>query len=209
MHTMRPLRGRMTDNYRCPDWGPLVAIAPRHVGDFMWMFEVELENGVKLHAYKHWETRRYLHLDHGERAYVDIWDESRADENDDRYEQVDPGWLLALVLDGNRGTAFLRRAELFEFNRLRWARSASRHRIPRRSIRFVLARCRLWFTESPPAEAPDGESERLLFLGDDERGRALEVVGIQRDDESLVVIHAMALRDRYRADYEEARRWQE
>lgn len=208
MHTMRPQRGRMTDNYKCPDWGPLVAIAPQHVGDFMWMFEVELENGVKLHAYKHWETRSYLHLDHGQRAYVYIWDESRAEGDDGRYEQVDPGWLLALVLDRSRRAALLRREALSEFNRLRWARSASRYRIPRRSTRFVIARCRLRFTESPPAEAPGDESERLVFLGDDERGRALEVMGIQREDESLMVIHAMELRDRYRVDYEEARRWQ-
>ena len=28
----------------------------------MWMFEVELEDGRKLHAYKHWWTRGYIHL---------------------------------------------------------------------------------------------------------------------------------------------------
>lgn len=55
----------------------------------------------------------------------------------------------------------------------------------------------------------DDESEWLVFPGDDERGRALEVMGTQREDESLMVIHAMELLDRYRVDHEEARRWQE
>jgi hypothetical protein len=31
-------------------------------GDFMWMFEVELANGESLHAYKHVDTRGYVHL---------------------------------------------------------------------------------------------------------------------------------------------------
>jgi hypothetical protein len=28
----------------------------------MWMFEVRLSDGTPLHAYKHIDTRRYLHL---------------------------------------------------------------------------------------------------------------------------------------------------
>lgn len=46
------------------DWGPLRGV----VGDclasqFMWMAEIELDDGIRIHAYKHIETRRYLHLD--------------------------------------------------------------------------------------------------------------------------------------------------
>jgi hypothetical protein len=47
----------------------------------------------------------------------------------------------------------------------------------------------------------------LVFLGDDADGLALEVMAIALEDGSLLVIHAMPLRDRYRAQYEEARRW--
>ncbi len=209
MHPMRPIQGRMTRNFERPDWAPLVELAPDHVDDFMWMFEVELENGVVLHAYKHWETRRYLHLDYAGRAYVYIWDENLAADDDGRYEEVDLEWLLRLALESHRGATFVRGDVLSENNRLRWARSASKHRVPRRSARFVMAGCRLRITEPPPEGAPDDASQRLVFLGDDEQGRALEVMGVERDDGSVVVIHMMELRDRYRLDYEEAKRWQE
>jgi hypothetical protein len=175
----------------------------------MWMFEAELENGVELHAYKHWDTRRYLHLDQGGRAYVYIWDEKLAADDDGRYEQVDPEWLLDLVLDSGRSATFVRRNVLSDFTRLRWARSASKHRVPRRCIRTVMSGCRLRFTEPPPPEAPAGASERLVFVGDDERGRALEVMAVEPEKgEALLVIHAMELQDRYRLDYEEAKWWQ-
>jgi hypothetical protein len=36
-----------------PEWQPLLDFAPDHVGDFMWMFAVELEDGRRLEAYKH------------------------------------------------------------------------------------------------------------------------------------------------------------
>jgi hypothetical protein len=209
MHLMRPIQGRMTRNWERPDWAPLVELAPDHVDEFMWMFEAELENGVVIHAYKHWETRRYLHLDYGGRAFVYIWDENLAADDDGRYEEVDPEWLLTLVLDRERSATFVRRDVLSEYERLRWARSASRHRIPRRRIRYVISHCRLRFTEPPPEKAPAGASDRLVFVGDDERGRAIEVLAVEPDNETLTVIHAMELRDRYRLDYEEAKRWQE
>jgi hypothetical protein len=205
MHAMRAIQGRMTRNYERPDWGPLVELALEHVEDFMWMYEVELENGVVLHAYKHWETRRYLHLDPAGRAYVYIWDENLAADDDGRYEEVDSEWLLRLVLEPGRGATFVRRDVLSEYDRIRWARSASRHRVARRRIRFVLAGCRLRFHEPPPA-ASAGSSRRLVFVGDDEGGTALEVMAVESERGSLTVIHAMELRDRYRLDYEEAKR---
>ena len=48
---------------------------------------------------------------------------------------------------------------------------------------------------------------RLVFLGDDEDGLALEVMAVELDDDSLFVIHAMPLRDRYLKQYEEAKKW--
>jgi len=46
-----------------------------------------------------------------------------------------------------------------------------------------------------------------VYLGDEAGGQALEVMAIQLADEDLLVIHAMPLRDKYRPQYEEAKRW--
>jgi hypothetical protein len=42
---------------------------------------------------------------------------------------------------------------------------------------------------------------------DDENGIALEVLAVEFEDDALLVIHAMPLRDRYRKQYEEAKKW--
>jgi hypothetical protein len=71
-----------------------------------------------------------------------------------------------------------------------------------------MANCQLRFVELPPASAPAGASERLVFFGDDERGRALEVMAVEPEEQdALLVIHVMEVRDRYRLDYEEAKKW--
>lgn len=47
-----------------PAWTPLeAALGLEVVGDFMWMFEVELDDGRRVQAYKHIDTRCYVHLD--------------------------------------------------------------------------------------------------------------------------------------------------
>lgn len=59
---MRDINGRMPQGEH-PTWEPLLDwLGDELTGWFMWMFEVELEDGRSLHAYKHMETRRYLHL---------------------------------------------------------------------------------------------------------------------------------------------------
>jgi hypothetical protein len=58
--------GEMVQGDR-PDWDPLMHAL---LGWFMWMFEVELADGRKVHAYKHIITRDYLHLTHDGRAFV-------------------------------------------------------------------------------------------------------------------------------------------
>ena len=68
----------------------------------------------------------------------------------------------------------------------------------------MIEHCGLIFYVPPPANDPD---ERLLFLGDDDSGIALEVMAVQLEGGDLYVIHAMPLRERYRAEYEEAKRW--
>jgi hypothetical protein len=49
--------------------------------------------------------------------------------------------------------------------------------------------------------------DRLLFLGDDQEGAALEVMAVELQGGELHVIHVMDLRERYRPQYEEAKRW--
>ena len=46
---------------------------------------------------------------------------------------------------------------------------------------------------------------RVLILGDDDTGRALEVIAVEEDD-TLIVIHAMDLRPKVRELYEEGKR---
>jgi hypothetical protein len=90
---------------------------------------------------------------------------------------------------------------------LKWARAATKHRISRERSRYVIEHCGLRFEQEPPVGSPDDASLRLVFLGDDEDGLALEVMAVELDDDSLLVIHAMPLRDRYRKQYEEAKKW--
>lgn len=82
-----------------------------------------------------------------------------------------------------------------------FTQSARKHRIGRTRVRQVLA--------DPVAEAVlPGESglpQRLVFLGDDKSGRALEVVAVLTD-RGLLVIHAMDLRPKWRQLYEEGKR---
>ena len=60
----RSVRGEL------PVWAPLLAVAGALTSGFMWMYEVVLDDGRSLHAYKHRETRRYLHLDTQCNAWV-------------------------------------------------------------------------------------------------------------------------------------------
>lgn len=64
----------------------------------------------------------------------------------------------------------------------------------------------LRFRVPPPGGAGD---DRLLYLGDDEEGIPLEVMAVELEDGSLYVIHAMKLRKKYQAQYEEAKKWPE
>jgi hypothetical protein len=53
-----------------PVWEPLErAVGERLMSTFMWMYEIRTTDGGRIHAYKHIDTRRYLHLDHDARAY--------------------------------------------------------------------------------------------------------------------------------------------
>ena len=91
---------------------------------------------------------------------------------------------------------------------LSWSRSATKHRISHDRSRHVIEHCGLVFEQDPPACAAADADQRLVYLGDDADGIALEVIAVELEDGSQLVIHAMPLRDRYRDQYEEAKRWQ-
>jgi hypothetical protein len=56
--------------YGRPNWDPLLGLVGEELtGDFMWMYEVDLVPRGHLQAYKHIDTRRYLHLDGRGNAY--------------------------------------------------------------------------------------------------------------------------------------------
>jgi hypothetical protein len=65
-----------------PSWTALEELLEEELlGDFMWMFEVLLEDGTRLNAYKHRSTRRYFHLADDGRAFYYV--------SGDSYRQVD------------------------------------------------------------------------------------------------------------------------
>jgi hypothetical protein len=75
-------------------------------------------------------------------------------------------------------------------NAIRWAQSARRHRTGKASARWVMMR-----VEPTPTETHGG-ARALLWIGNDERGRELEITAVevlQEDgDRYLLVIHVMS-----------------
>jgi hypothetical protein len=76
---------------------------------------------------------------------------------------------------------------------LRWARAATKHRISRERSRYVIEHCGLRFEQEPPSGQPAEASTRLVFLGDDAEGVALEVMAVELKDETMLVIHSIAV----------------
>ena len=90
---------------------------------------------------------------------------------------------------------------------LKWARSATKHRVAHERSRYVIEHCGLRFERDPPGDAPAGADPRLVYLGDDQAGVALEIMTVELAQGDLLVIHAMTLREKYREQYEEAKEW--
>ena len=86
-----------TVNWSAPEWRPLLDLCgERLTGAFMWMFEVELEDGLRVHAYKHRHTRRYLHLGEDGSAWIYLW--SDEDTGNASYRPFFADDLLEMVL---------------------------------------------------------------------------------------------------------------
>ena len=94
-----------------------------------------------------------------------------------------------------------------EYEGFSWTAAARKHRVSRAQVSYLVVHAGLYFVR--PAAPPDQPDEALLFLGDDEEGMPLEVVGVELVDGRLRVIHAMPMRPGYHDLYEEARKWRQ
>jgi hypothetical protein len=186
-----------------PEWEPLLNFAPDHIGDFMWMGTIQLTDGTRLQAYKHYWTRRYLHLSEDGRTFVFV--------PKTRYEEVNPPWLLMRVLRKELDPSLrysVRQNVWPEEARFTFARSATKHRISRERSLYVIEHCGMQFVERRRNPANSGVDRRVAFFGDDLEGIALEVVAVEPEEDEFLVIHAMQLGDRHRGLYGEVRSWQ-
>jgi hypothetical protein len=198
----KPQRGRLL-KIDVPEWEPLLNLAPDLVVDFMWMGTVQLIDGTRLQVYKHYWTREYLRLSEDGRAFLFV--------PKTRYEEVNPPWLLMRVLRTELDPKLrysVRQNVWPDESRITFARSATKHRISRERSLHVIEKCGLQFVERRWKPADSGMDRRVGFFGNDLEGVAIEVVAAELDEDEFMVIHAMNLRDRNRAYYEEARPWQ-
>lgn len=202
MPSPKPIRGRVL-RIDAPEWEPLLNLAPDHVVDFMWMGTIQLVDGTRVQAYKHYWTRDYLHLSEDGRAFVFV--------PKTRYEEVNPPWLLmrALRKELDPSLRYSVRQNVWpEEARISFARSATKHRISRERSLYVIEHCGMQFVERRRNPANSGVDRRVAFLGDDLEGVALEVVTVEQEEDEFLVIHAMGIGERHRGLYEEARAWQ-
>lgn len=192
-------RGKFTDR-RDPIWDPLLEILPEDIDDFMWMDEVRLTDGTQIQLYKHYWTRRYLLLDLGGRTWIG--------RDNDHFEQAeDPERVLSRVFQSGQARGdIVRRNEWIDSDRIRWARSATEHRITRERSLHIVRHAGICFHEREEGEMRG--DPRFAFLGPDAEAIPLEVIAVAPEEGSLVIIHAMPLRERWQALYWEGLQWQ-
>jgi len=199
----RAIRGRIL-KVGAPEWEPLLNLAPDLVVDFMWMGTVQLTDGTRIQAYKHYWTRDYLHLADDGRAFVFV--------PKTRYEEANPPWLLLRVLRKEldpEGIYSVRQNVWPGEARIACARSATKHRISRQRSLHVIEHCGLQMVKYRHRIAANSAvDQRVVFMGNDLEGVALEIIAAEREGEEFLVIHAMDLRNRFRGLYEEARKWE-
>lgn len=201
MPSRKAIRGRIL-KVDAPEWEPLLNLAADLVVDFMWMGTVQLTDGTRLQMYKHYWTRNYLHLSEDGRAFVFV--------PKTRYEEVNPPWLLMRVLKTELDPKLrysVRQNVWPKEARITFARSATKHRISRERSLYVIEHCGLQLVNRYRRRLHSDISQRVVFLGDDLEGVALEVVAVEEEEEEFAVIHAMNMRKRFRGLYEEARKW--
>ena len=79
---------------------------------------------------------------------------------------------------------------------IRWAKSASKHRISRARSGHVARTAERILREAAPPDSPL-KDDRIVFLGPDPSGVMLEVIAVEIE-EGLLIIHAMKMRTQYR-----------
>lgn len=197
----KPQSGRLL-KVDVPEWEPLLNLVPDQVIDFMWMGTIQLADGTRLQAYKHYWTRDYLHLSEDGRAFVFV--------PKTRYEEVNPPWLLMRVLHTELDPELrysVRQNVWPEEARISFARSATRHRVSRERSLYVIEHCGIQFVDRYWNRVTTDVDRKVFFLGDDLEEVPLEVVAVESAEEHFRVIHAMEVRKRFRALCEEARSW--
>jgi len=202
MPSPKPIRGKVL-RVDAPEWEPLLNLAPDHVVDFMWMGTVQLVDGTRLQMYKHYWTRHYLHLSDDGRAFVFV--------PNTRYEEVNPPWLLMRVLrkELDPEQRYSVRQNVWpEEAKITFARSATKHRISRQRSLYVIEHCGLQLVDRAWRRKTSGMEKRVVFIGDDLEGVALEVIAAEEVEEEFVVIHAMNMRNCFRGLYEEVHKWE-
>ncbi|MGA2924897.1 MAG: hypothetical protein ABSG43_02695 [Solirubrobacteraceae bacterium] len=107
MNTAKSIRGKARQG-DAPDWSPLENLLDTELcAQFMWMFDVKLEDGTLLNAYKHIWTRRYFHLSDdgrtfyyaGERGYHEVDPYTAIVEVFETWECADPTDSERLALE--------------------------------------------------------------------------------------------------------------
>jgi len=84
---------------------------------------------------------------------------------------------------------------------IRFTQAARKLRVGRDRARHVIAHPVVVLNLAVPAEGMD---ERIVYLGDDKTGRALEVVAVATET-GLLVIHVQDLQAKFRRYYDEAK----
>jgi hypothetical protein len=79
---------------------------------------------------------------------------------------------------------------------VRWAKSATKHRISRERSGHVINTTHTIIREPAPKDS-QLEDDRIVFLGPDPNGVMLEVMAIEIE-QGLLIIHAMKMRRKYR-----------
>lgn len=127
-----------------------------------------------------------------------------------RYEEVSTPWMLMHVLRKEldpEDRYSVRQNVWPEEADITFARSATKHRISRQRSLYVIEHCGLQIVDRFWNPVTADLDRKVYFLGEDLEEVALEVVAVESWEEDYRVIHAMELRKRFGAYYEEARAW--
>ncbi|MDO9410106.1 hypothetical protein [Patulibacter sp.] len=73
------VRGDFVEGGEDPSWDALyTALQPRTLADFFsWMGDVDLDDGTRVHVYRHSDSRSFLHVTDDGRALIYVGDEDR------------------------------------------------------------------------------------------------------------------------------------